>query len=234
MLFAMVNGEKCEAIPKSIGECPLCQQKVFSKCGEIKIWHWTHYKDKICDSWYEPETEWHKNWKLIFGKNNCEIIISKNGIRHIADVLTQENVVIELQNSSIQKPIIRRRENFYGERMIWVINGKLFKDNFRIHPSRYEYDNKYIKTQYGIVDKTTGEVLALPKQDVSFTWSWARQSWSEVQRPVFIDFGDENLFWVKNGMGTNSGSGIYVSKKEFLTKYGGDVSLKSLIIESSK
>ena len=135
MLFAIVNGEKVEAIPKTIGTCPLCERSVFSKCGEINIWHWAHRKDESCDTWYEPETKWHKNWKLIFGKENCEIVITKDGIKHIADIFTNESVVIELQNSPIQKPIIRRRENFYGERMLWVINGMHFKHNFKINSS---------------------------------------------------------------------------------------------------
>jgi len=109
MLFAIVNGEKVEATPKTTGKCTLCERTVFSKCGEVNVWHWAHHKDESCDSWYEPETEWHKNWKLTFGKDNCEIVIIKDSIRHIADIFTKENVVIELQNSPIQKPIIRKR-----------------------------------------------------------------------------------------------------------------------------
>src|SRR6188508_3282245 len=111
MLFALVDGEKVEAKPKTQGKCQLCESDVFSKCGEVNVWHWAHYKDESCDHWYEPETEWHKNWKLIFSKENCEIVITKDGIRHIADIQTKEEVIIELQNSPIQKPIIRSREN---------------------------------------------------------------------------------------------------------------------------
>ncbi len=131
MLFATVNGEKVEANPETIGACPLRERTVFSKCGEINVWHWAHHNDESCDSWYEPETEWHKNWKLVFGKDLCEKVITKDGVRHIADILTNDSVIIELQNSPIQKPIIRQRETFYGERMIWIINGKYFKHSRR-------------------------------------------------------------------------------------------------------
>lgn len=234
MLFALVDGVKHEATPKSRGKCPLCQQEVLSKCGEIKVWHWAHYKDESCDSWYEPETEWHKNWKLIFGKDNCEIVISKNGTRHIGDVLTKGNVIIELQNSPIQKSVIRSREIFFGEKMIWVVNGKHFKDNFWIPPSRFYFDKNYLRTSSGFINKTTGETVPFSQSKVNFTWSWARQSWKEVQRPLFIDFGDENLFWVKKGMGMKNGNGIHVNKKKFIKKYGGDTSLLSLIIEDLK
>lgn len=238
MLFAIANGEKIEAIPKTTGKCPLCERPVFSKCGEINVWHWAHSKDESCDSWYEPETQWHKNWKLTFGKDNCEIVISKDGIRHIADIFTIDNVVIELQNSPIQKPIIRRRENFYGERMLWVINGKQFKHNFLIHSRRLddEYYQRlnYVYSQYGIVDKETGEIFSRPKKELTFSWSWCRKSWNEVHRPVFIDFGDENLFWVTSGMGTSQGQGRLISKESFLKKYGGDTELLATIIDKTK
>ena len=230
MLFALVNGEKLEAKPNLKGVCPLCSQTVFSKCGEINIWHWAHQKDEGCDSWYEPETQWHKNWKLIFGKDHSEIVISKDGVRHIADVQTSENVIIELQNSPIQKPIIRKRETFYGERMIWIINGKHFKENFSIRPYRLSHEEYYLvfnpsSRYYG------NESKVVPKSTLGFDWSRPRKSWNEVIRIVFIDFGDDKLFWVKKGMGTNTGKGGYVSKEEFVKKYGGDLDLLTTLID---
>lgn len=262
MLFAILNGEKSEAEPKTKGVCPLCEEPVYSKCGEINIWHWAHYKDESCDDWYEPETEWHKNWKLIFGKENCEIIIRKNKVKHIADIQTKENVIIELQNSPIQKPIIRRRETFYGERMIWVINGRQFKEHFDIHtipspshsyasqpyPSQIdidaEYNRKYnpYSSEYRKVDKNIEEIkspnikaMKFPlKRNIYFSWSWSRKSWADVQRHIFIDFGDKNLFWVKGGMGTSRGQGIQISKEIFIRKYGGNIELLETVIENSK
>lgn len=233
MLFATVNGEKVEAIPKTSGICPLCERAVFSKCGEINVWHWAHNKDESCDSWYEPETEWHKNWKLVFGKDNCEIVVSKDGIRHIADIFTNESVVIELQNSPIQKPIIRRRENFYGERMIWVINGKPFKDNFHYHRSRsvqLDKEEEYYLRYNPLANKS----IQVRKDEFNFSWSWCRRSWNDTQRHVFIDFGDENLFWTKEGMGTSSGIGKLTSKELFIKKYGGNIELLGTLINKTK
>jgi competence CoiA-like predicted nuclease len=216
MLYASLNNEKIEAIPKTKAICTLCEKDVFSKCGEVNVWHWAHLKEENCDKWYEPETQWHKDWKNQFGKELSEIIITKNGEKHIADIQTKENVVIELQNSPILKPIIRKRELFYGEKMLWVINGINFKDNFVTKP---DYRHRlYKNTSEGWIHKYTGE---LPPKDFleSFYWKWCRRSWDEAQRPIFIDFGDENLFWVKVGMGTNSGRGKFVSKKRFFNKY---------------
>jgi competence protein CoiA len=232
MLFATVKGEKVEAKPKTTGLCPLCERTVFSKCGEINVWHWAHHKDESCDSWYEPETQWHKNWKFAFGKDNCEIIIHKDGIRHIADIFTKGNVVIELQNSPIQRPTIRKREDFYGERMIWIINGSHFKKNFSVFKSGLEEDEEYyrlhnpLSSHYGKIDNSW-------KDEFNFSWSWCRKSWRDVQRDVFIDFGDEHLFWVKEGIGTSQGKGKKITKEKFMIKYGGDLNLLPTLINNS-
>ena len=124
-----INHKKVEPKPNSYGKCPLCSGRVLSKCGEVNVWHWAHFKAENCDSWYEPESYWHLRWKMTFGKEHSEIVIKKEEKWHIADILTENDVIIELQNSPIQQNIIRKREEFYGERMIWVINGIHFKHN---------------------------------------------------------------------------------------------------------
>jgi hypothetical protein len=254
MLYAILSGEKIEGVPNSRAKCQLCEEEVFSKCGEIKVWHWAHKANESCDGWYEPETEWHRQWKMIFGKDNSEVIIKKDGIKHIADILTKNEVVIELQNSPIQKPIVRRREQFYGEKMLWVINGERFKSNFNIHKpydrqsyehaANYDWMSNYIKTSYGWINKYTGDPLSIvdipksidkPKPVVldylEFSWSWARKSWQDAIRPIFIDFGEEDLFWAKSGMGTSLGTGKRISKRRFIEKYGGDPNLLSNVIK---
>jgi competence CoiA-like predicted nuclease len=212
MLFAIVDDKKIEPIPNTHAQCHLCGEKVLSRCGEIKVWHWAHFKGKSCDSWYEPETQWHRSWKLTFGKENSEIKIIKEDCWHVADVLTEGKVVIELQNSPIQKDIIRRREEFYGERMIWLINGIEFRDNFYIK----DWDNKL---NWWNPQKNNFKHREVKKM---FKWEYPRKSWENTQRHIFIDFHDKSLFWVHKGMGTKRGEGKYVSKQEFVSKYGGD------------
>jgi hypothetical protein len=231
MLFANFNGQRVEAKPNTTAKCPLCEQTVFSKCGEIIVWHWAHHKVTSCDSWYEPETAWHKNWKLVFGKEHCEIGMSKNGVRHIADIQTQENVVIELQNSPIQKPTIRERETFYGESMIWIINGKVFRDNFKyqvITPSaQLLEDAEYWRRHNPLA---SGDDV-VRKDEFTFLWLRCKKSWAEVQRKVFIDFGDEHLFQIEMGMGTSWGKGKRVSKEAFLKEHGGNTDLLDTLID---
>jgi competence protein CoiA len=226
MLFAIVDNKKVEASPQTTGICPLCEQPVFSKCGEVNVWHWAHYNNKNCDSWYEPETEWHKAWKLVFGKENSEVIICEGGVKHIADIRTKENVIIELQNSPIQKPVIWERETFYGEQMLWIMNGNHFKHKFSISLFRSaaldaddEYDRLHnpLSSHYGIPLKNKGQL--------SFSWTNAHRSWEECRRHVFIDFGSDSLFHVTEGMGSKKGKGIFVTKERFITKYGGNLQL---------
>lgn len=212
MLWAIVNSEKIEPKPNSYGKCPLCGGRVLAKCGEVNVWHWAHFKADNCDSWYEPESYWHLLWKMTFGKEHSEVVIKKEGKWHIADILTESDVIIELQNSPIQKDIIRKREEFYGQRMIWVINGMHFKHNFYIRELDNQNFNWKIKH-----DETQNH-----KGRKQFIWDYYRKSWFMTMRPVFIDFGYDSLFWVKEGMGTKHGIGLFVPKVDFIKKYGGN------------
>lgn len=212
MFWAIVKNEKIGPQPDLKGVCPACGAAVRSKCGEVYVWHWAHKKGHNCDSWYEPETEWHLDWKMTFGKENSEKVLKKENKVHRADIYTKNKVVIELQNSSIQTAIISEREKFYGERMLWLINGIHFKTNFIIHELKGGF-NKW-NSIHNQTESLIGKKL--------FHWSYTRKSWKKVTNPVFIDFGDDNLFWVKEGMGTKSGYGFFYSKKDFILKYGGD------------
>lgn len=111
--------------------CPLCSGTLIAKCGDIYVWHWAHSTSAQCDSWKEHETEWHRNWKAKFPVEFQEVVIQKDGVKHIADILTSSGTIIEFQNSSISTSTIQERENFY-EDMIWVINAESFKDHFKL------------------------------------------------------------------------------------------------------
>ncbi len=110
--------EKEEASPKQIAKCPICDEDVIAKCGKIKVWHWAHKNKSDCDSWYEPESQWHKDWKNKYPKELQEFTMGC----HRADIRTRDRWVIELQNSTISQQDIIDRELYY-KRMIWLING---------------------------------------------------------------------------------------------------------------
>lgn len=166
MLWAIVNNKKVEATPKAYGSCPLCSGLVLAKCGEIKIWHWAHAKDADCDTWYEPESDWHYHWKMTFGKEQAEVVIKKQDKWHIADILTEGAVVIELQHSPIQNTIIRKREEFYGDKMLWLVDGSPFKHNFFIkdwNDASHSWSHQH--------DNTSGV-----GGEKTFQWDYARKS----------------------------------------------------------
>ncbi len=72
-------------------------------------------------------------WKGYFPENNQEVVQfdSVTGEKHVADVKTDNGMVIELQNSPMDADELRSREDFYGE-MIWIVNGANFEKNFFI------------------------------------------------------------------------------------------------------
>lgn len=123
MIWAINQKFRIKAQPKLIGYCPTCNEQLLPKCGKIKVWHWSHRSKRDCDKWYEPETQWHINWKNYFPENCQEVVIGE----HRAD-LKIGNTVIELQNSSISSLEIKEREEFYKD-MIWIINGTKFARN---------------------------------------------------------------------------------------------------------
>lgn len=119
MIWAIKDNQRIKSSPKERAICPLCNEEVIAKCGEIKIWHWSHKADFECDTFSEPETEWHFNWKKKFPNENQEVRIEN----HRADIRSSQGVIIELQNSPISPEKIKEREEFYKD-MIWMLNGE--------------------------------------------------------------------------------------------------------------
>ncbi len=139
MEFALTEeGQRVKAIPNGRAICPNCKSLVIAKCGDFNLWHWAHDNIENCDNWtYEPKTEWHVKWQNLFNENQREVFISKFSETHIADILTETKLVIEIQNSSITSTEVFERENFY-DRMIWVINSKEFIHNLILKEFKYD------------------------------------------------------------------------------------------------
>jgi len=107
MRFALSNDKHIEVTKRAKGICPCCGNDLVAKCGEINIHHWSH-KKQCDDHCRENETEWHRNWKNKFPKEWQEVIQKdESSERHIADVKTPDDCVIEFQHSAI-KPEERR------------------------------------------------------------------------------------------------------------------------------
>jgi len=132
MRFAIFNKERVEATSGLKGAiCPLCSQAVIAKCGTQKVNHWAHRTIKTCDSWWEPETEWHRSWKNNFPADWQEVILFDEitNEKHIADIRTKHGLIIEFQYSHINPEESNSRENFY-KNMIWVVDGTRLKRDY--------------------------------------------------------------------------------------------------------
>src|SRR5262249_8392173 len=100
MLWANIDGARSAPSRGSRAECPVCSHSVIAKCGTQRVHHWAHLGQRACDQWWEPETEWHRAWKLKFPDTWHECVMHDDaGEKHIADVRTPGGVVVEFQHS---------------------------------------------------------------------------------------------------------------------------------------
>lgn len=131
MKFALVNNLKTQATKGVHGTCLNCGSQMIANCGPVKIHHWAHNSIRNCDHWWEDETAWHRQWKNKFPKEWQEISLSdeKTGERHIADIRTEHDFIIEFQHSFINPEERISRENFY-KNMAWVIDGTRLKRDY--------------------------------------------------------------------------------------------------------
>ena len=131
MRFALVDNIKREAAKGMKGICSSCGSDVTAKCGEVKINHWAHKTSQNCDPWWENETEWHRAWKNQFPIEFQEIVLKdeQTGEKHIADVRTLHDLVIEFQHSHLHPHERRTRESFY-KHMVWVVDGTRLKRDY--------------------------------------------------------------------------------------------------------
>lgn len=124
MKFAKLDGQRCEAQPGLSASCPSCGASMVAKCGSLRVWHWAHRGVRVCDPWWESETEWHRAWKDEFPSDWQEVLhFASNGEKHIADVKTEVGLVIEFQHSFLKAEERTARETFY-RKMVWVVDAR--------------------------------------------------------------------------------------------------------------
>jgi len=181
MEFALVNGSRAEAQPGLQGTCAFCQSDTFARCGTERIWHWAH-KGK-CDPWREEETAWHRAWKKHFPEEWREITHtdSTTGERHIADIKTDKEFVIEFQHSAIKSSELQSREAFY-KNMVWVVDGTRLSMDYR----RFCKGSNDFNSGEGCVDSRSSiwnGVFSTYFPEECFPKRWLTSS-----VPVYVDF----------------------------------------------
>lgn len=182
MKFALVGEQRQEAQPGLSGSCPACGNQMLAKCGEVRIWHWAHQGNRMCDPWWENETEWHRVWKGHFPVNWQEVVQhSESGERHIADVKTDRGWVIEFQHSHIKPEERLSRDTFYSK-LVWVVDG-----------SRRKRDKMQLLHAW----EQGTSVGANPRlRRTPPAKSVLLREWSGSPAPIFFDFGEETLWWL--------------------------------------
>lgn len=245
MQYALVNGLKSEPKKGLEGICIGCGNKMIAKCGNLKLHHWAHHNLTNCDSWWEPETEWHRAWKSSFPAAYREISLydTRNSEYHRADIHTAAGLTIEFQNSPLSLAELQSREGFYSK-LIWVVNGLKFKgftkDVHIPNPTspllaEYEFANSqnliFFRKKELLKAGGIHEILSLHHPELkhlkissehfSFSWRHAHKTWYDSKVPVFIDFGGHFLYWLRKREQI-SGDYLYlrmVSKRKFIEKY---------------
>jgi competence protein CoiA len=174
MRFAIINDKRVKAESGLRGFCPRCSKPVIAKCGIKRIHHWAHLNKRTCDSWHEPETEWHLQWKNIFPDDwqECCMYDEQTGEKHIADVRSSEGLVIEFQHSHIHAKERTAREKFY-KNMVWVVDGTRLKGDYPRFLKGKKYFNKTNKQG----------IFLLDFPEVSF-----QSDWLGSLVPVIFDF----------------------------------------------
>lgn len=182
MKFALVNGQRQEPQPKLSGDCPCCGDPMIAKCGKIRTWHWAHKRKCVCDPWWENETDWHRDWKDQFPRDWQEIIhFAEDGERHIADVKTDDDWVIEFQHSKIDPEERQSREAFYSK-LVWVVDGlKRESDKARFFKTWKEGTPLSANSPVQRVWSGKGALLL--------------RDWVGGRAHIFFDFGDEQVLW---------------------------------------
>lgn len=147
------------------------------------------------------------------------------GEKHIADIEAENGLIIEFQNSPIELDELRSREEFYGN-MIWVVNGLKFQRQFHIldplpdpgstfsqdlvfWPQRIDKagrcfwrpsenpdadDNSLVRIHS--CSEIENEIWENYVGHHHFHWNRPRTVWLESERPVFIDFGDDHIYFL--------------------------------------
>lgn len=150
--------------------CPMCNQKLTPKCGNIKIHHFAHKGVRDCDPWYEPISDWHLSWQQL-AFPFTEVAIERNGVKHRADIAYPSGLIIEIQNSKLSLEEKIERERFY-QNMFWILNAK----------------------EWGI--QITEEANVFKELFCSMK---PRQNWfinSQNEKPIFLDLGNDTIIQI--------------------------------------
>lgn len=181
MKFARVAGQRREAAPDLSGTCPCCDSPVIPKCGTIRVHHWAHKQVEHCDHWWENESPWHRDWKNHFPDHWQEFVYrADSGEKHVADVRTNHEWVIEFQRSYLTPEERQARDAFY-RKLVWVIDATRRKTDAAQFRKALEIG--------ALVGR--GSLVRRVRPDECRLL----QEWANSPAPIFFDFGPGPTLW---------------------------------------
>ncbi len=180
-----------DATPAHPYFCQRCHAELIQKRGEIRCHHFSHKplrrngtkRSPCVDKWNYDKTEWHYNWQKQFPDECIEVVIDKNGQKHLADVLVN-NYVIEFQHSAISMKNYQERNKFYnacGYSVIWV---------------------------FDLIEEFSKDIICCIDDNNRFSWGsprnlFSNQAFDNEKVTVYFQFSDKesgkHLFRVKKG-----------------------------------
>jgi len=177
--------------------------KLIAKRGNILKHHFAFKNKDESNSNYDPwyaakkveggKTEWHSTWQSLSNPNKVEITMTQDGVKHIADMISKQDKVIEFQHSPLSQEEIQAREDFYQD-MIWVMDAR---SNFNI------------KLGTGKIVNNVHSFVAVKFE--SCDW------WGYTTKPVYLDIGDG---LIKVLLMTNRFMiGIFLQYKHFINSH---------------
>jgi hypothetical protein len=205
MKYALVEEQRREAEPGLLGMCPGCRSEMVAKCGNIRVWHWSHRGNRTCDHWWEPETAWHRDWKNHFPVEWQEFFHrASDGEKHVADIKTERGWVIEFQHSHLAAVERRTREGFY-EPIVWVVDGRRRKRDWMQFERAIKEGSRYCE-----------------KPAVWLVWideCTLLKEWAESRVHVFFDFGAAELYCMLPGSTDGRAAIMIASKADFIESH---------------
>lgn len=126
--YAFINGNKIhiQDSKKNIGT-PLChkQHELVFVNGEKRKPYFRHKNSS--DTYYSNITQWHLDWQEHFPETEIEFKKCTNQISlRRADIVLNEDTIIEIQHSSIDKKSVEERKHDYSQHnksIVWIIDG---------------------------------------------------------------------------------------------------------------
>jgi competence protein CoiA len=181
MKFATFENVRISATPGDTGYCPSCGGLLIAKCGTKTIWHWAHRGKRHCDTWWEPETDWHRNWKNHFPLEWQEVSArDESGELHVADIKTSYDLVVEFQHSAIKLEEVIKRTEFY-QNIIWIVDGTR-------RPTDLDQYKKMLTDAY------PKRFDGVDIYSVHFKSTRLLADWGSIGRIVGFDFGGDSIF----------------------------------------